>query len=87
MNKDEVGVVFKSGRYHRKIPGQPYKLIPQSLFDTIVIVQTALDSLHQQAKLYRAVFKDKPMRVEKNHTVVAPGEIVKFGTDETDPTI
>ncbi len=88
MKITHTRVSFKDNRYHRAIPKLPSKNIPQSLFDTIVAVQTALDELHLQAKRYNEEVKDKPMTIAKNHPIpVAEGEIVKFNQDETDPSV
>jgi hypothetical protein len=88
MEKDHVKVKLIGGKYHRSNEKGSIR-IPLYLFYSIVTLQTALSELHQQAKLYHSSPKDKPMRVEKNHveTVVAPGEIVIFNQDETDPAI
>jgi hypothetical protein len=78
-----IKVSFKDGRYHRAIPGEKQISMRQTLFDTLVIVQTALDDLHSLARIEAKGLKDKPMTVAKNHiepTIVAPGEIVQFPT-------
>ncbi len=92
MKITHVRVSFKDGRYHRVTEGQKEprsKLIPHFLYDVIVSLQTALDDLHLQAKRYNEPIKDKPMTVYKNHIepiVVAPGETVRFTSDETAET-
>jgi hypothetical protein len=78
MPKDLVKVKLISGSYHRS--NQKGSItIPLYLFYAIVAVQTALNELHQQAKLYAHPLKDKPMFIQKNHPIVVePGEIVQF---------
>jgi hypothetical protein len=78
MEKDHVKVKLISGRYHRSTEKGSF-YIPLYLFYSIVTLQTALAELHQQAKLYHSLPKDKPMFVQKNHPIpVEPGEIVHF---------
>jgi hypothetical protein len=82
MDKDLVKVKLISGRYHRSNTKGSIT-IPLYLFYAIVAVQTALNELHQQAKLYAYPLKDKPMFIEKNHPIpVEPGEIIKFNQGE-----
>lgn len=70
--------------YHRADSKALKKLrIDKEFWEEYLYIRDAFMDINQQMKLRFTPFKDKPMRVEKNHVIIKENEIHHFDEDGT----